>query len=361
MRDDLQPADLRAQALYYYGFSLASYGYVIAARNVLSAVSPQAQEGKSLKLFARALLYGLATATGAFAAMAAALWGPAALRLTRNAYIWLAIGSLIPGTVAFLLERRASQDKLEAVADRENAVIERNNATAARERSKALEQVIEAQINRAEADRADTGRALNRLGGAIMQIVRASDFDRSSEVAHFEQLLVQVLWFTLDKRLEKRDSKLRVMFLIHHGGSAIGQPEPQATDDGLAPIVYHARSLMGYNDGHPYTIRQSSPDDVFAKRLLAQESVLKDGFLIEDTRKKSSAEECPLMPVGEDIKSYCRMAVRDPTTHHGILCVDAWEPGMLNIGDREVVGAFAAMLAVGLTLGLSHGSQDYGR
>jgi len=70
--------------------------------------------------------------------MAAALWGPAAVKLTRNAYIWLAIGSLIPGIVAFFLERRASTDRLEIVTDRENAA-------AARERNEALERAMKAQ------------------------------------------------------------------------------------------------------------------------------------------------------------------------------------------------------------------------
>lgn len=137
----------------------------------MSVRGPHVPEDKRLKLFARALLYGLATAAGAFAAMAAALWGPAALKLTRNAYIWLAIGSLIPGTVAFFLERRASKDRLEVATDRENAAAEREKATAARERSEALEQAIKAQINRAEADRGNTGRALNLLGRALMKIV----------------------------------------------------------------------------------------------------------------------------------------------------------------------------------------------
>ena len=244
----------------------------------------------------------------------------------------------------FFLERRAAKERLDVGSDRE--------------RSERLLQTLEAQIKSAGADRGNTARALSRLGGAIMRIIRAPDSDRSSDIARFEQLLVQLLWFTLDKRLEGA-SPLRVMFLIRHGGSASGQPEPQITDDGLAPIIYNARSLAGFNDDQTYTIRFASPDEVFAKRLLAQEPGLKHGLLIEDVTKKSP-EECSLLPSGEGIMSYCRVAVRDPATHHGILCVDAWEPNSLTKGDREVIGAFSAMLAVGLTLGVPHRSRKYG-
>ena len=299
---------------------------------------------KKLKLFARALIYGLFTATGAFAAIAAALSGQAGLNLTRNAYIWLAVGSLFPGIVAFLLERRVGQDRLDVASDRERNV--------------RLEDAIDKQVMRADADRANTGRALSRIGGAIMDIIRAPDSDRTSEIARFEQLLVYYLWLTLDKRLESA-SRLRVMFLIRHGGYAKGQPEPQATDDGLMPIIYRARSRAGFNDDQIYTIRQGSPEEVFARRLLAREPGLKDGLLIEDVTKKTR-EECSLLPSDEGITSYCRMAVRDPVTHHGILCVDDWGPGSLDKGDREVIGAFAAVLAVGLTLGISYPSREIG-
>ena len=299
---------------------------------------------KHLKFFTKALIYGLVTAAGAFAAIAAALWGPADVKLTRNAYIWLAVGSLLPGIVAFFLERRASQDRFDVASDRERSV--------------RLEDAIGKQITRADADRANTGRALSRLGGAIMDIIRASDSDRNSEIARFEQLLVYYLWLTLDKRLESA-SRLRVMFLICHGGYARGQPEPQATDDGLMPITYRARSRAGFNDDQIYTIRQSSPEEVFAKRLLAREPGLKDGLLIEDVTKKAR-EECSLLPADEGIISYCRVAVRDSVAHHGILCVDDWGPGLLGKGDREIIGAFAAVLAVGLTLGISYPGRKSG-
>lgn len=137
----------------------------------------------------------------------------------------------------------------------------------------------------------------------------------------------------------------------------MGQPEPQRTDDGLAPVIYHSRSLAGYDDDQTWEIRQASPDEVFARRLLAQEPGFKDGLLVEDVTKKSP-EECLLLPSGEGIMAYCRMAVRDPIVHHGILCVDAWEPNSLNKGDREVTGAFAAMLAVGLTLGIPRPARN---
>jgi hypothetical protein len=302
-----------------------------------------------MRIFVRALLIGLAAAVGAFAAIVAGLLGPADLKLTRNAYVWLAVGSILPGLVAFFLERRAVQDRLETQNSREQDRLEIQKS---RERNERLLETLDKQIRRAGVDRGSTARALSRLGGAIMKIVCASDDDRSSDVTRFEQVLVQLLCLTLDKRLEGA-SPLRVMFLVHHGGPTRGQPEPQSTNDGLAPIIYHARSSAGFDDDPDYTIRKDSPDALFARRLMAQEPDLKHGFLIEDTTKLSTAE-CPLLPPDDKIMSYCRVAVRDPATQHGILCVDAWESGSLNKGDREVIGAFAAMLALGLTLGTSY-------
>ncbi len=274
--------------------------------------------------------------------MAAALWGPADLKLTRSAYIWLAIGSLLPGIVAFFLEGRAAKDRLDVDSDRE--------------RSGRLLKTLEKQIKDAGVDRGNTARALSRLGGAIMLIIHASDSDRSSNVARFEQLLVQLLWLTLDKRLEGA-SPLRVMFLIRHGGAERGQPEPRATDDGLAPIIYHARSLAGFNDDNNYVIRQASPEEVFTKRLLAQEPGVKYGLLVEDVNGRS-ADELPLLPADNAVMSYCRVAVRDEVIHHGILFVDAWESNSLNKSDREVIGAFATILAVGLTLGVAYRHRE---
>src|SRR5947207_14414365 len=94
-------------------------------------------ESKRMKRFARALLIGLCTSLGAFAAIAAALWGPAGLKLSHNAYIWLAAGSVLPGIVAFFLELRASKDRLDATADRE--------------RSESLRQTVEKEVKRAVA------------------------------------------------------------------------------------------------------------------------------------------------------------------------------------------------------------------
>jgi hypothetical protein len=298
-----------------------------------------------MKFLVRPLIYGLVATAGAFAAIAAALWGPAGLTLTSSAYIWLAVGSLLPGIIAFLLERRAIKERLDTGADRE--------------RSGRLLQNLDDQIKNASADRGNTARALSRLGEQIMLIISASDSERGSDVARFEQLLVNLLWYMLAKRLEEA-SPLRTMFLIRHGGSAIGQPDPQTTDDNLAPIIYHARSVWGSHDDQSYVIRQASSEEVFAKRLLLKEPGFDHGLLVEDVTGKSP-EECPLLPTGDGIMSYCRMAVRDPVTQHGILCVDAWEPNALNKGDREVIGAFAAMLAVGLTLGRPYRTQGSGQ
>jgi hypothetical protein len=293
-----------------------------------------------MKEFFRPLLYGIIAAVGAFAAIAAALWGPAGLTLTSSAYIWLAVGSLLPGAVAFLLEYRAGKDRLENKAALEN--LEKTNG-------EALDHWKE-QITDANVDRGNTARLLSILGGAIMRIIYTSDpEDRSHYVGIFEQRLVELLRLALE-RPRNSSGGIRVIFLSK------GRPSNQPVDDKLSPIIFYAQSLAGSNVNRTCVIRQSTRDETSAEEVLAQRGKYEYGLLVEAVNLKS-ADENPLLIADDGVMSYCRVAVRDPLVEHGILCVDSWVPNALGAGDREVIGAFAAILSVGLTLGSTHRNQ----
>jgi hypothetical protein len=294
-----------------------------------------------MKEFFRPLLYGIIAAAGAFAAIAAALWGPAGLALTSSAYIWLAVGSLLPGTVAFLLEYRAGKDRLANKAALENLGKKNDEAL-----DRWKQQITDANVNRG-----NTARLLSIVGGAIMRIIYTSDPEKRSQyVGIFERDLVELLRLALERR-QNSSGGIRVIFLSK------GRPSNQPVDERLTPIIFYAQSVAGSNVNRNCLIRQSTRDETSAEEVLAQRGKYEYGLLVEAVNSKS-ADENPLLLADDGVMSYCRVAVRDPLVEHGILCVDSWVPNALGAEDREVIGAFAAILSVGLTLGSKHWNQE---
>jgi hypothetical protein len=254
----------------------------------------------------------------------------------------LAAGSLLPGAVAFLLGYRAEKDRVEDKEVLDD--LRRENSEAMEGLRKENEEALahfNLQIVNASVGRSNAARLLGILGGEIMQIIYASN--PSYNIGVFERGLVQLLWLALKKRPDDSED-IRVIFLKK------GQSDYNFVDEKLTPTIFYPGSRTGFKVEGAYVIRQSTPDEISAGEVLAQRGAYKNGLLVEAVDEESPRKNILLL-ADDGVKSYCRVAVKDPLVEHGILCVDSWVPDFLGAGDREVIGAFAAILSLGLTLG----------
>lgn len=281
----------------------------------------RAQRSRKLKRHLRALLLGAGVAVGSFGAIAAGLWGPANIDLDANAYLWLALGSAVPGAIAFRAEQQREREREAAMADRD--------------RSSQLLQALEQEIKRSESERALTARAVRDLGEPILRRIWAeSDRERTIAISQFEAQLLDILLHVLSKRFKEGEGHFRIRFVSRDPW--LNEPNP------VSPPSYQVRATCGYNKSDPLALHEE--DLAAADKIIRREIPWKNGLLVSDLAEESE-EYCVLMPPRQEmVQSYCRVGVGV----YGILWVDGWQKASLSKADRETIASFATMLAVGL-------------
>lgn len=289
------------------------------------------------------LLWGTGASLSAFAAAALGLAGSGA-ELTAWQYLWTAVASLVPGLVAGAKVR----------------LMNLHYARSRRELADVRTRVIDltAQLRRREeddeAERGTTAVTLGQLGATLARVVSGGHLGNLHETreaaAAFARTVVEALHEVLGGDTGRQRGPLRVLFLQHRSGQdGLDDPLPKP---GGEPVVFTAKWAVGYRATVTWDIRADEDDAETAERIMERRPPWDRGsLLIDDVSKPEYAGgHRVLLPPDEGVASYLRVAVTDEQRHHGIVCIDAWQPGALTAADEAVAESFGVLLTAGLTV-----------
>lgn len=310
-------------------------------------MAPRRGSPRGVGLWRAPLLWGALASLSAFAAAALGLAGSGA-GLTAWQYLWTAVASLVPGFLAGAKVRIM------------NVTAERSRWELADVQARVMELTAELykRAQDDEAERGTTAVTLSQLGATLAQLVTGGLMGNHHEIrdaaAGFAQTVVEALHDVLDGDTGRHRGPLRVLFLEYRSSrdDGLGQPLPKP---GGAPVVLTARWAVGHRTPATWDIRADEDDAETAERIMARRPPWDHGtLLIDDVGKPEYAGGYRVLrPPDEDVASYCRTAVSDEQRHYGILCLDAWEPGALTVGDEAVAESFAVLLTAGLSVAVT--------